>query len=461
MAADQQTWQDKYTNTMTTTDPKSQLYNTTLIEARSYGERMKAQVESAVKELAALRGHLLGIARILCAEQIDGLMMELSCTSQEELPIDRVVALVKGTARIMNLAVSAASQDSVTNNRELIARIAELEVQVASQTKRAMEWQRRFELSQRSNKAERSQAVAVIVPQKTSTQPDGKSAPPKSESLPENRPVFDDAVWVAWLSEYQGSEGYTDVCTVIKVVGQTGLTHRNAVIEKCIAIAGRAETTWRVYHIPRAVKEGLLSEGDAEIPATSSSKGGRRAINIELTKKGVWFYKKVTGLDPVPSQESVLLAAHKDGHHAALILDVEKVFRRLNYETKTPPVPLPLDGNRRYQADLFAQKKMALLIEVETKAHLAKSSSTFTRKWADAFDATGGIICVIAEGNKGNMNTATSSVRMWAQQTGKYPVLYATYTDYLWNVQEGQSPWARIENLDPTRRGTLQDEDLG
>lgn len=234
-----------------------------------------------------------------------------------------------------------------------------------------------------------------------------------------------------WFREWVGSGTFERDRTVIQVMGETGysrLTEIRDIVKERLKSSDRT-----AYRAVRACEEIALVARRRGTPVD-----GRPTDMLILTDKGRWVFHELTGQNPRESERKQLLKAHKSDRHLALILKAADLLAGLGYEIEREPAKIKTGDKHFFFPDLIISKDgETLYVEVE---HGDQDKTTWDQKWANAFIAGGGTICVVAD-KKSTLTRIQSSITHWAYLGGKLVTLYGTTIEMLKHASPGELPW--------------------
>lgn len=244
----------------------------------------------------------------------------------------------------------------------------------------------------------------------------------------------------AWLGEWMKQRNKKHICELVEKIGSTGHSYISDILADIGSRPDDHTASVALYrNLAAGEKDGLIERRKAK-----ASENGRPADAFVLTNRGQMLYRYLAGHDAAESDVERLLKEHKDDRHLALIRRTAELFSGLGFEVNTNPPEIRVGEGSAFKPDLSVFKAgETFYLEVET----GREKDSLPQKWANAFTAGGGKICVVTP-RTGEMNNMQSSLTTWARDCGRKPVIYMTNIEYLKAQRPGESPWARVRDME-------------
>lgn len=193
-----------------------------------------------------------------------------------------------------------------------------------------------------------------------------------------------------WYREWQNGRGYENDERVIRLLGNSGLARRPALVALAEKIYQMGTSSFH-YALDRLIERGMVEKA-APIEKTASV-----SINLLLlTELGKSAYLRVTG-KPAIESEYAIFAHHSSPEHALLILEAADVLIAENYQVMLKDVKnIALENSSQVRPDIVARSPEGKMIFVEVERETYKGQPR-VEKWRNLHAATQGELYIICE----------------------------------------------------------------
>jgi len=193
-----------------------------------------------------------------------------------------------------------------------------------------------------------------------------------------------------WYREWQNGRGYENEERVIRLLGESGLARRPALVALAQKIYQMGTSSFH-YSLDRLVERGMIEKA-APIEKTAS-------VSIDLlllTDLGKSAYQRVTG-KPSAESEYAIFTHHSSPEHTLLILEAADMLSAENYQVMLKDVEnIALENGSQVRPDLIARSPEGKMIFVEVEREAYKGQPR-VEKWRNLHAATQGELYIICE----------------------------------------------------------------
>jgi len=233
---------------------------------------------------------------------------------------------------------------------------------------------------------------------KSTTRPPATPALPVAQPL-ESKPSIAAPDWYReWEAASQRANRFDWDTVILQVIGETGMSERQAIAEEARARQGVSEYNKRpLDSLNRLAEDGLLAVRDA----ASGPGGGRPPRLYQLTEKGQAAYVFLTSNRPQAS-ELATKTIHKSDAHTLLNARTVRILQSAGYEICAQGERIELTGGHLFQPDITAVHTVSrelIYVEVEMDARKGDWQAR-EQKWQNCWAATGGAIYLVTENRK-------------------------------------------------------------
>lgn len=417
-----------------------------------YARQLEETIRALKKDQMTTRQGLAEVARILCPDQVDFLTQKYPGSSAATLPLGELIVSMKGVAQTLRLIAANSNKSPGSKEEKLLARVTELEGLLRAEKRRADLFERSKALAEQTLESERSKAAKAAKrrgqPENSGNGRDLTASQEQREAKSIAGAVHTDTQalngqkgWETWALGFE-SEELEETKAIIKNIviflGETGGTTIAEIARGLVLDTQVAES--RVKYATERFK--LLSEQESPLRASG---GGRPEKIYSLSPKGVWYFKHITGQDPVLSK---MESSIKSANHEGLVYKIAACFEALNWNPLIDPPRIYFDDNTYYEADILVTKdNQKIFVEVETGVHIkTETADNWDIQFTNAIRAGHGVICFATEA-RNQMTTMLGKINYWlAEKKMGQVCIYATNLRHLEEVHEGESPWEKVEH---------------
>ena len=193
-----------------------------------------------------------------------------------------------------------------------------------------------------------------------------------------------------WFREWQTGRGYENEERVIRLIGESGLARRPAIVALAQKVYQMGTSSFH-YSLDRLIERKMIEKA-APVEKTAS-------IVIDLlilTEFGKAAYQQTTGQVAAES-EYAIFAHHSSPEHALLILEAADVLNAENYQVMLKDAEnILLENGSQVRPDLVARSPEGKIVFIEVERDAYKGTPR-VEKWRNLHTATHGELYIICE----------------------------------------------------------------
>ncbi len=292
-------------------------------------------------------------------------------TYSEEALLERIQVILERNKPIHPPTANIATHEAI---QQVQARLkqSEAQVQQLEQEKRQLVEQleaARNQLNaiqQATDQTKRAEIVLPVIPQ------------PETAQTPE------------WFREWQTGRGYENEERVIRLIGESGLARRPAIVALAQKVYQMGASSFH-YSLDRLIERRMIEKA-APVEKTAS-------IVIDLlilTELGKAAYQQTTGQVAAES-EYAIFTHHSSPEHALLILEAADVLNAENYQVMLKDAEnILLENGGQVRPDLVARSPEGKIVFIEVERDAYKGTPR-VEKWRNLHAATHGELYIICE----------------------------------------------------------------
>ncbi len=236
---------------------------------------------------------------------------------------------------------------------------------------------------------------------KPEKQPPPAQQMPRPAQPPEARDNAKPDWYTSWEEASIRANRFVWDSTILRVIGETGMSERQAIVNEAVQRQGVSEQNKRpIDALTRLVDDGFLTVRDADTNPT----GGRPPKLYQLTDKGKAAYIFLTNSRPQAS-EMENKTIHKSDGHTLLNGRTARILEAAGYRILAQGERIELAGGHLFQPDITAVHPATgevIYVEVETEAS-KNDRIAREQKWQNCCNATEGNIYLVAANRKSEM----------------------------------------------------------
>jgi hypothetical protein len=203
-----------------------------------------------------------------------------------------------------------------------------------------------------------------------------------------------------WFHAWKGARGFENEANIIRLMGDTGLSRRPALVDQAKKIYQISLSTFH-YVLDRLIERGLVKKDgvDGQKREEMAAPNEEKTLHIDillLTDLGTDAYRLLTGKEPIEAEVSIF-THHSSPEHAILILEAADVLTSEGYQViqrDARNVVLPNGASVRPDLVVKNQEGNLLFIEVERDTY---KGAARIEKWRNLHAATGGKLYIICD----------------------------------------------------------------
>jgi hypothetical protein len=250
-----------------------------------------------------------------------------------------------------------------------------------------------------------------------------------------------------WIDKWKKSDAFERDWTVLKLIGDTGISRRPVIESKLAESFGIKRPGGSINALFNRLSEKKLI--DIFLPWLEAGQGigGNHPDMIRLTGQGAAVYRLITGEPPKECEYDALIGVHKTPEHTLLNLWARDILTAARYRIISDAPEILLPGGGKFQPDIAASDESGTMIYVEVERNVRKREER-KAKWENAWTAGGGQIYAICD-NRDCMRTIRNEINFI--MGGRPSTLHLSNVNDIQAGKrgEGESIWLEVRKRDP------------
>jgi hypothetical protein len=229
---------------------------------------------------------------------------------------------------------------------------------------------------------------------------------------------FSEVVKKRFLLSRRETETFERDASILKILGETGLSRRPEIEEKAVEALGIKKAGGSI----QALFARLTNHGLIEIFRPWKKEGtgvsGRSPDLFRLTDLGRLAFWLLTGKEASLNEYDLLLKRHVSPEHTLLNLEAADLLQAAGYRVTLYPPDIQLPDGGSFQPDLVLTGLEGEFLYVEVEREANKDPVQRQAKWRNYNQASGGVLYVVCD-NRTCMRQVRSEINY---ALGKEPV---------------------------------------